>query len=175
MAPTDPPEPTSIDDIDSRFADERLTAMGLLVETHSAIMDRIETDLAEGGLAGSAFEVMIRLCRSPERRLRMSELAAQSTLTTSGLTRVVDRLEQAGLVIRRPCEHDRRGFWAQATDAGVARVAEILPSHLATIDSVFTGILRPHELDAFLTALRKIRSVMHPSADPTVSARLTDP
>lgn len=160
------PEPHDADRLDPRFDDDRLTAMGLLVETYTAIMETVEEELSASGLAGSSFEVMIRLCRSPGQRLRMTELAAQSTLTSSGLTRVVDRLERDGLVKRYPCEHDRRGLWATATPEGVERLAAMLDSHLRTIDRAFTGILEPDELDRLLVLLRKLRAVMRPTADP---------
>lgn len=165
-------ERTIDDGIDPAFDDRRLTAMGLLTEVYSAISEEIEGDLVDGGLTGSVFEVMIRLCRSPGRRLRMTELATQSTLTSSGLTRVVDRLERDGLVCREPCEHDRRGYWASITDAGLERMTAILPGHLEAIDRAFTSILPPPELDRFLTILRTIRSSVRPGADPQVSARV---
>ena len=50
----------------------------------------------------------------------MSDLAAQTQLTTSGITRVVDRLERDGLVERRACPTDRRGSFAAITEAGLA-------------------------------------------------------
>ena len=56
---------------------------------------------AESGLSMQWFEVLIRLARSPGQRLRMTDLAAQTILTPSGLTRAVDRLVDAGLVARR--------------------------------------------------------------------------
>lgn len=166
----DPP----IDEVDADFDDDRLTAMGLLTETFTAIQAAVEADLRRGGLTGSTFEVMIRLCRSPDRRLRMTELAAQSTLTSSGLTRVVDRLEQQGLVVREPCPEDRRGFWARITDEGIARMRAILPGHLDAVDRAFTGTLEPRDLDQMLRSLRAIRAVVRPSADPVVAARIAE-
>ena len=64
------------------------------------------------------FEVLLRLARTPGGRLRMSDLAAQTTLTASGLTRVVDRLEDAGLVKREACPTDRRSTYAVLTAEG---------------------------------------------------------
>ncbi|QXC62488.1 MarR family transcriptional regulator [Aquihabitans sp. G128] len=156
------------------LADDRLTAMGLLVETAAGVTDVFERELEGLGISGSAFEVMIRLARSPERRLRMTELAAQSTLTNSGLTRLVDRLDQAGLVTREPCETDRRGFFAILTPAGLAKLGGVLPSHLHTVDRILTGVLDPDELDVLLRALRKVRAVVKPTSDPAVAAAVAD-
>lgn len=169
-------EPAALErgSIDPRFDDDRLTAMGLFVETYTAIMETVESDLVGAGLTGSAFEVMIRLCRSPDQRLRMTELAAQSTLTNSGLTRVVDRLERDGMVVRRPCAHDRRGFWAVVTPLGLDHMASLLPGHLATVGRAFTDVLEPDELDRFLTALRRIRAIVRPGADPHLAAPAAD-
>lgn len=167
-----PDDEPMTDEIDPVFDDRRLTAMGLLTEVYAAISAEIEHDLADGGLTGSLFEVMIRLCRSPGGRLRMTELATQSTLTSSGLTRVVDRLERDGFVRREPCEHDRRGFWASITDAGLERMTAILPGHLEAIDRAFTSVIAPDELDRFLTTLRAIRAAVSPGSDPQVSSRV---
>ena len=156
------------------LADERLTALGLLVETHAGVRETFESELEDLGISGSAFEVMIRLARSPDHRLRMTELAEQSTLTNSGLTRLVDRLEVSGFMVRTPCETDRRGFYATLTPLGLAKVVGVLPAHLATVDRVLTGVLAPDELAVFLAALRKVRAVVRPGSDPVVAASVAD-
>ena len=153
--------------------DERLTAMGLLVETHAGIMNVVTRDLGIVDAQASTFEVLLRLARSPDHRLRMSELAAQTSVTNSGLTRLIDRLEKSGLVERSICETDRRGYYATLTHEGLDRLAGALPSHLDTIDRVLTGVLEHRELDAFITTLRKLRAVVNPDSDPEHAARLT--
>lgn len=158
---------------DPLLADERLTAMGLLLEAHAGVTEVAERELESFDLSASAFEIMIRLARSPDHRLRMTELAAQSTLSSSGLSRLVDRLQASGYVGREPCDTDGRGFFAVLSAAGLAKVASILPAHLATVDRVLTGVLEPDELATFVLALRKIRAVVRPTSDPAVAARLT--
>ena len=167
---SEPSSPRSVDLLE----DERLTAMGLLVETHAGVSDVVDRELESLGVSGSAFEVLIRLARSAQHRLRMTELAAQSTLTNSGLTRLVDRLERAGLVGREPCKTDRRGYFATLTPAGLAKIAGVLPAHLVTVDRVLTSVLDDNELRVFLTALRKIRAVVKPGSDPVVAATVAD-
>jgi DNA-binding MarR family transcriptional regulator len=141
--------------------------MGLLVEVHAGLRSAADPDLEAHGVAGSSFDVLIRLARSPEQRLRMTDLASQSTLSNSGLTRVVDRLLDAGLVERVRDGQDRRVFYAVLTPAGVQRVLDALPSHLAVIDRTLTGLLDPDERAAFEGALRKIRAVVKPGSDPS--------
>lgn len=169
------PRPPDDPDVPGFLLDDpRLTAMGLLVETSAGVFDVFQRELESLGVSGSAFEVLIRLARSPDRRLRMTELATQSTLTNSGLTRLVDRLEDAGLVGREPCETDRRGFFATLTDEGLEKVTRILPAHLATVERILTGVLEPAELATFLGALRKVRAVVRPGSDPTVARTVAD-
>ena len=140
--------------------------MGLLMETQAGLRAAYEPDLEAHGLTGSAFDVLIRLARSPNQRLRMTELAGQSTLSNSGLTRVVDRLLEAGLVLRVRDVSDKRVFYAVLTAAGQQRVLDALPSHLAIIDRTVVHILDPEELAVLERALRKVRAVVKPEADP---------
>ncbi|MFG1708411.1 MarR family winged helix-turn-helix transcriptional regulator [Nonomuraea sp. M3C6] len=146
------------------FDDSRLTAVGLLSEVHAGLMATFQPVLGAAGLSEIDFETAIRLARSPGQRLRMSDLAAQTGLSTSGVTRVVDRLEREGLVQREACSTDRRASYAVLTEAGRERLETVLPQHLQDIDDCFTGLLGESELDAFLTTLRKIRGVVRPCA-----------
>ncbi|MBA0126624.1 MarR family transcriptional regulator [Haloechinothrix sp. YIM 98757] len=146
------------------FDDPRLTAMGLLVEAYEGISARISEVHAAHGLSGNEFDVLIRLARSPGRQLRMADLAAQTALSTSGITRVIDRMERAGLVERAACPGDRRGSLAVLTRSGEDRLAADVPPLLDAIDTWFTGRLSAEELDAFLTGLRKLREVVRPRA-----------
>ncbi|MEV0195888.1 MarR family transcriptional regulator [Nonomuraea sp. NPDC050691] len=144
--------------------DPRLTAMGLLAEVHAGLISRMQPVLSASGLSDIDFETVLRLGRSPGQRLRMTDLAAQTCLSTSGATRVVDRLERDGLVERVACASDRRASYAALTDAGRARLESVLPLHLRDIESCFTGLLSDDELTAFLATLRKIRDVVRPCA-----------
>lgn len=142
-----------------------LTTLGLLFETHAGLTRRFERELmAASGLSLQWFEVLLRLARSPGHRLRMSDLAAQTTLTASGLTRAVDRLEDAGLVTRETCPSDRRGAFAVLTDAGQQRIEAAVPIHLAQAESLLAGALAPTELEALTAALRRLRDVVNPDA-----------
>ncbi len=153
------------------YHDSRLTALGLLTEVHAGIMARLHPALARAGLSEIDFETVIRLARSPEQRLRMSDLAAQTGLSTSGVTRVVDRLEREGLVARQACPSDRRASYAVLTSVGRERLESVLPEHLHDIDRSFTRLLPDGELETFLASLRKIRDVVRPCA--TAGAGLT--
>lgn len=166
--------PTGTDATEALLTDGRLTAMGLLIETYAGVFERVERGIESHGLGMSDFEVLIRLARSPDHRLRMSELATQSTLTNSGLTRVVDRLERRGHVERIPCDTDRRGSFAQLTRAGLETLGAVLPEHLATVGRSFTDVLGPARLEPFLEGLRILRAEVRPGSDPIVAAAVDD-
>lgn len=149
---------------DSPFDDTRLTAVGLLVEVYGGLMARLDAAHAAAGLSGTDFDVLIRLARSPDGRLRMSDLAAQTALSTSGITRIVDRLERAGLVARRPAGDDRRGFVAVVTDAGHDRLRTHVPTVERVVDESLVAPLTERQLDGFLDTLRTLRAVLRPEA-----------
>ncbi|BCJ65436.1 MarR family winged helix-turn-helix transcriptional regulator [Polymorphospora rubra] len=144
--------------------DFRLTAMGLFMEAYAGLATRFATQFEEHDLSPVEFEVLMRLARSPGHQLRMTDLAAQTTLSTSGVTRVVDRMERDGLLCRRACPSDRRSSYAAVTDAGLARLHEVLPGHLELIRQWFTGQLSPEALDSMLDSLRAVRDAVHPGA-----------
>lgn len=151
------------------FDDERITAMGLLSEAYIGLNARLGCQIAGHGLSMIEFEVLLRLGRSPDGRLRMTDLSAQTSLTASGVTRVVDRLERDGFVCRTACSTDRRSLYAVITEAGRDRLAKILPGHVELIDQWFTGQLAPDELDVLLGALRTIRDAVRPGAEAGVT------
>lgn len=151
--------------------DPRLTAMGLLAEVASGLATRFQPVFGQAGLSEIDFETLLRLGRSPRQSLRMSDLAAQTGLSTSGVTRVVDRMEREGLIVRVACATDRRASYASLTDKGRERLATVLPSHLDDIDLSFTGLLSEEELETFLSVLRKIRDVVRPCATAGAAGR----
>jgi DNA-binding MarR family transcriptional regulator len=146
------------------FDDPRITAMGLLAETYTALMDRLTPQIAEHGLSPIDFQVLLRLSRSRDRRLRMSDLAAQTSLSTSGVTRVIDRLEREKLVRREACPEDRRALYAALTRDGLDRIAGVLPGHVELIQRWLLDPLTGDGLDQLLGGLRAVRDSAHPGA-----------
>ncbi|UGT71704.1 MarR family transcriptional regulator [Nocardia gipuzkoensis] len=151
-------------DVTELFDDPRLTTMGLLFEAHGGVLAKLEPVWQAHGLSGLDLNALMRLSRSPGRRLRMSELAVQTALSTSGVTRLVDRLARGGLVERELDTADRRSAYAVLTDAGAARLAQVLPDYLAAVDRWFVGLLTPAQLAALSEALRIVRDTANPEA-----------
>ena len=144
--------------------DSRLTAVGLLTEAYIGLTNRFAAQMEEHRLSPVEFEVLMRLARSPRHRLRMTDLAGQTSLSTSGVTRVVDRMERDGLVGREACATDRRSSYAVVTEAGLARLREVLPGHLELVQQWFVGQLPPARFDQMLESLRAIRDAVNPCA-----------
>jgi DNA-binding MarR family transcriptional regulator len=94
----------------------------------------------------------------------MSDLAAQTELSTSGITRIVDRLERGNLVRREACPDDRRSYLAVLTDAGGELLLAHVPAVIETVERWFTGELTPEQLAALLGALQTVRRRVRPDA-----------
>ena len=90
---------------------ERLAVWRLLLETHAAVVDRLSRELeAESDLPLTWYDVLLQLSGAPGGRLRMRDLAEAVLLSRSGLTRLVDRMEAAGLVCREAHPSDGRAL-----------------------------------------------------------------
>jgi MarR family transcriptional regulator, 2-MHQ and catechol-resistance regulon repressor len=144
--------------------DPRFTAVGLFAEAYTGLTNRFAAQLEQHRLSTVEFEVLLRLARSPNHRLRMTDLAGQTSLSTSGVTRVVDRMDRDGLVRREACASDRRSSYAVLTDAGLSRLEEVVPGHLELVQQWLVGQLSPAQLEQMLDALRRIRDAVNPCA-----------
>ena len=141
-----------------QFDDERITAFGMLLEAHAAVAGAVNRELeVTAGMPLTWFELLIRLSRSPERRLRMSDLAHEVGLSHSGLTRLADRVIEAGFVRREACPEDRRGSFAVLTDAGADALGASLAGHLDSIDRHLAAPLGDDGLAALTDLLRAVR------------------
>ena len=139
-------------------ADDRMTTVGLLFESAGGLRRLFHRQIeVSGGPASQSFDILIRLARSEGNELRMSELAAQASLTPSGLTRAVDRLQQQGLVARRSCPDDRRGSFAHLTPAGRDLMDRTIPDHVATVGRVLDEVFTPEEEAELSGLLRRLR------------------
>lgn len=128
-----------------------------LVRAHSAATRRLSAQLmADHGLTINDYEVMLRLSRAPEQRLRRVDLAEQVLLTASGITRLLDGLEAAGLVGRSACASDRRVVYAVLTEDGQAKLRKASTSHVAQIDALFGEAYDDRELASVVDLLQKL-------------------
>src|SRR6266516_947172 len=98
----------------SELTDVELRAWQGLLHAHQRVMRILDAELREEHqLSMADYDVLLRLARAPERRLKMTELARRVMMSPSGLTRVVDRLVARGLVRRNRTDGDARLMLAQ--------------------------------------------------------------
>ncbi|HET8990472.1 MAG TPA: MarR family transcriptional regulator [Acidimicrobiales bacterium] len=137
--------------------DERVVLFGLLAETNARLSRDLATALeAECGLPLAWFDVLLRLRRSEDGRLKMSQMADAIVHSTGGTTRLVDRLEEAGLVVRQNCPNDRRAVYVAITPAGNARLDGALAVHVAFLDRQLAARLSGDERTALRGLLAKL-------------------
>ena len=147
---------------DERFdGSEEVTLAGLLFECAARLEQHIDTNMQRAsGVAISTFEVLIRLLRSPEHQLRLTDLGRQLAITTGGVTRLIDRLEAQELVERVRGTDDRRAVYARLTDEGCDTAVRVLPDHTADLRKTFDALGPERQrLEHALRLLRDIVSV----------------
>lgn len=120
------------------FDEVEIAAWTGFLRVHATLVRELDAELTAGhGLALTSYDVLIQLDMAPGNRLRMSELADAVLLSRSGLTRLVSRLVNAGMVDRVGCKDDQRGAWAVLTGKGAARLAEARETHRAGVRERF--------------------------------------
>jgi DNA-binding MarR family transcriptional regulator len=124
-----------------------LDAWRAFLSAHARVLRSLEAELlAEQRLSLVSYDVLVQLAEAPDRKLRMAELADRVVLSRSGVTRLVDRLERAGLVARQRVSGDGRGVIAELTAAGLDRLRKASTTHLAGIVRHFAARFDEHEL-----------------------------
>lgn len=135
-----------------------IEAFGMLIEAHNEVLNVSQRQLeASSDVPVAWLGVLIRLARSPGQRLRMTELARDMTMSTSGVTRLVDRIEAAGHVRRDACPEDRRGLHAVLTDTGREVLSRAVPGHVTSLRRTLGAALGDEELAELTRLLRTVR------------------
>ena len=138
--------------------ERELAAWRGFLRVHASLVRDLDRELEEAhGLPLTHYEVLLYLANAPDNRLRMSDLASSVLLSQSGVTRLIDRLERAGHVVRKPCPEDRRVLWAQLTEAGRSRLGEARPTHLAGIRARFLAHFDDDELDELAAGWERVQ------------------
>ena len=141
---------------------ERLRSWRLFFESALALLDVLDTELEHAvGIPMRWYDVLVHLEESPEG-IRMNELAEQILYSKSGFTRVVDRMEEAGLVRRVRPQHDRRSILVVLTKRGSDTMANARRYHRDGIERHFSQHLSEHEIKTLTRALEKISTHARP-------------
>ncbi|MFI0353546.1 MarR family winged helix-turn-helix transcriptional regulator [Actinomadura sp. 9N407] len=155
---TTPPGPT--------ISAEELTVWRAMLRAEVQISRRLQADLlADHDLALGAYDVLTHLGEQPGGRLRMNDLADRVLLSRSGLTRLVDRMQREGLVIRESCSSDARGLYAVLTPLGRDRLAAATPTYERGVREYVLSRLDDADLRMLAAMLAKLVETPHRSGE----------
>ena len=141
---------------------ERLRSWRLYFESAMALVDVLDEELeAQAGIPMRWYDALVHLEESPQG-VPMNELAERILYSKSGFTRVVDRMEKAGLVSRVRPEHDRRTILVVLTKEGAKTMEHARRYHRDGIERHFAQHLTDNEIKVLTRALEKISTHARP-------------
>jgi DNA-binding MarR family transcriptional regulator len=133
------------------------SAWGALLQVHAAVVPVLDAKLvAEAGMPLRFYDVLLELAAAPERKLRMSDLAERVVLSRTRVSRLVDEMASAGLLVREQNPQDGRSAYAALTDLGLRRYRQAAPTYLAGIEEHFARRLEDRELTSLATTLQRV-------------------
>jgi DNA-binding MarR family transcriptional regulator len=146
-----------------RLTDAELRAWQAMLHAHDQVVRTLDAELrAEQGISFGGYDVLVRLARSADEGLRMTELAERVMVPPSTLTRKIDRLVADGLVERSRSAGDSRVVIVRLTVAGRRTVRRAARTHLRGIREHFSGRLSEEQLDHVAGALEAISGPHRP-------------
>ena len=137
-----------------------LDTFARLMRAHTVLRRELEAEvLTPRGLTINDFEALLHLSRAEEHRLRRIDLVGRLMLTPSGVTRLLDGLQAAGLIENKHCEDDARVTWASLTDAGREAIECVGVNHTEVLRSLFRKALDEDELSQLSELLGRLPGV----------------
>lgn len=141
--------------------EEEMRAWRTLVQVSVRLIERLDDELvAASGLSLADYEVLVHLSEAPGGQRRMSELADRTLMSRSRLTYRVNGLEAEGLVERRACPEDRRGWYAVLTATGRSRLEEAAPTHVAGVRRHMLDHISRPELTPLTSVLGRVAEAL---------------
>jgi DNA-binding MarR family transcriptional regulator len=139
------------------LSDQALSAWVGLLRGHAALTRALNAELVtDHGLTLNDYEVLLRLSRAPERKMRRVDLAEQVLLTASGITRLLDGLQASGYVDKAACSSDARVTYAVLTDAGHEKLRSAADLHVAGIHAKFAERYSDDEMATLAELLSRL-------------------
>jgi DNA-binding MarR family transcriptional regulator len=134
-----------------------LQAWVRLLRGHAAARRRLNAQLhAEHGLTVNAYEALLLLSKAEENAMRRVDLADELQLTASGVTRLLDGLEEQGCVEKKSCTSDARVTYAALTETGRKKLKKASSSHVSGIDALFKERFTDEELETLTELLGRL-------------------
>jgi DNA-binding MarR family transcriptional regulator len=138
------------------FTPEEFAAWRGLIRLREVVTREVDRRLrADGDLTLADYGILITLVSAPRLRLRMSDLGARRMLTPSGITRVVARLEDRGLIHREPDPEDGRVQLATLTRTGLEALRRAQIAHHAAVREIYLGRLSARDLERLARLFEK--------------------
>jgi DNA-binding MarR family transcriptional regulator len=140
--------------VTAQLGKPQLDAWRALLRGQALLLEQVERDLAEADLPPLGwYDVLTELNKAPGGRMRIHELANAVILSRSGLSRLLDRIESAGLLRREPCKDDRRGAFAAITPAGKRMLDRMWPLYERRLAEHFNPQLEAADARALVSAM----------------------
>jgi DNA-binding MarR family transcriptional regulator len=137
--------------------EKQLESWVSFLRSHAAITRELSAQLQqEHGLTLNDYEVLLHLSHADGGRLRRVDLAERVLLTASGITRLLEGLERAGLVCKETCASDARVSYAKLTDDGLETLRAAATTHLRGIDELFLSRYSGSELATLAELLGRL-------------------
>lgn len=144
-----------------------MRALGHLVGAHSTLTRELSARLVDQhGLTLSEYEVLLLLSHGPSEGMRRIDLANETRLSPSGVTRMLDRLEATGLVGKGACASDARVSYAVLTESGRRKLTECSVDHFAAVEQLLGERFDEGELDSLVTLLGRLSDVADEDCQP---------
>lgn len=153
--------------VPTRGPDMDLGPWRAFLHAHARLARRLDEDLrSQHALSLQEYETLLHLAEAQHHRLRMGRLADSLLLSKSGVTRLIDRLVDDGLVKRTSCSSDARGAEASLTGTGLSRLRAAAPTHLAGIRDHFYGAIEGEDMTVVGRAMASVASRLCASGSP---------
>ncbi len=137
------------------------SAWGALLQVHAAVVPVLDHKLvAEAGMPLRFYDVLLELAAAPDQKLRMSDLADRVVLSRTRVSRLVDEMATAGLLVREQNPQDGRSAYAALTALGLRRYRQAAPSYLAGIEEHFARPLADRDLKVLAATLQRVLAAL---------------
>jgi DNA-binding MarR family transcriptional regulator len=137
-----------------------LDTFARLARAHAVLRRELAAEvLTPRGLTMADFDALLNLSRAEDNRLRRVDLVERLMLTPSGVTRLLEGLQEDGLVENVQCDDDARVTWARLTEDGIETLECVGATYARRLQELFDGVLDEGELTRLSELLEKLPGV----------------
>jgi len=141
------------------LSESHVAAWTRLIRTSQSCSERIEADLKRAGLPPLVwYDILIELRRAPDGRLGLSDIGNRLTLSKTNVTRVIDRMEERGVVERQDSPTDRRSALAVITEGGRKMLTDMWPAYRDSLARHFGAKLSAAEAQQLAALLDRLQA-----------------